>query len=295
MGDQPGEIASGAAARASAHQREAADPAVSAFVAASAGSGKTKLLTDRLLRLMLGGADPGRILCLTFTKAAAAEMALRLQARLGRWVGLQDAALDAELRALAMPANAATRATARRLFAAVLDLPGGMRISTIHAFCQSLLRRFPLEAGISPHFRLIEDQDEAEALDEAIEARLAGAADPADAAALALLAGFTNAAQFRALVQALLAARSALTALSGHALAGLAAGPEDAQGMAAFLRGELVQLWGREAADEVRILYGGSVTPDNIETFLAESDVDGALVGGASLDAGKFGRMYRRK
>ncbi len=76
---------------------------------------------------------------------------------------------------------------------------------------------------------------------------------------------------------------------------GLAAGPGDAQGMAAFLRGELVQLWGREAADEVRILYGGSVTPDNIETFLAEGDVDGALVGGASLDAGNFGRMYRRK
>ena len=233
MGDQPGQIATGAAARASAHQREAADPAVSAFVAASAGSGKTKLLTDRLLRLMLGGADPGRILCLTFTKAAAAEMALRLQDRLGRWVGLADPALDAELRALAMPVSAASRATARRLFAAVLDLPGGMRISTIHAFCQSLLRRFPLEAGISPHFRLIEDQDEAEALAEATEASLARAADPADEAALALLAGFTNAAQFRALVQALLAARSALTALSGHDLAALAAAQRRALGVTA--------------------------------------------------------------
>ena len=76
---------------------------------------------------------------------------------------------------------------------------------------------------------------------------------------------------------------------------GLAAGPEDAQGMAAFLRGELVQLWGREAAGEVRILYGGSVTPDNSEVFLGQPDVDGALVGGAALDAAKFGRMYRRK
>ncbi|MGC8476989.1 MAG: double-strand break repair helicase AddA [Acetobacteraceae bacterium] len=233
MGDQPGEIASGAAARASAHQREAADPAVSAFVAASAGSGKTKLLTDRLLRLMLNGADPARILCLTFTKAAAAEMALRLQDRLGRWVGLPDPALDQELRDLAMPASAATRATARRLFAEVLDLPGGMRISTIHAFCQSLLRRFPLEAGISPHFRLIEDQDEAEALAEATEASLARAGDAADAAALARLAGFTDAGRFRELVQALLGARPALAALDRQPLDALVAAQRRALGVKA--------------------------------------------------------------
>ena len=80
-----------ARARAEAEQRQASDPAVSAFVAASAGSGKTKLLTDRMLRLMLSGAEPSRIQCLTFTKAAAAEMALRLQHRLGRWVTLDDA------------------------------------------------------------------------------------------------------------------------------------------------------------------------------------------------------------
>ena len=145
-------------------QRIAADPRVSAFVAASAGSGKTKLLTDRLLRLMLGGADPARIQCLTFTKAAAAEMELRLQRRLGAWVTSDDAKLDAELRALEVPATADTRRRARALFATVLDLPGGMRIGTIHAFCQSLLRRFPLEAAISPHFRLMDDADAAVAL-----------------------------------------------------------------------------------------------------------------------------------
>ena len=148
----------------------ASDPAVSAFVAASAGSGKTKLLTDRLLRLMLAGATPERIQCLTFTKAAAAEMALRLQRILGRWVTLAAAELAAELRA---PARS-TRPTqalphARALFARVLDLPGGMRIGTIHAFCQSLLRRFPLEAALSPHFQLVDEYDADDALTEARE------------------------------------------------------------------------------------------------------------------------------
>ena len=108
--------------RAQAAQRVASDPAVSAFVAASAGSGKTKLLTDRLLRLMLAGAAPGRIQCLTYTKAAAAEMALRLQTMLGRWVTLEEAKLDAALRELDLVPDDALRAKARALFAEVLDL-----------------------------------------------------------------------------------------------------------------------------------------------------------------------------
>jgi ATP-dependent helicase/nuclease subunit A len=159
--------------RASDHQKAASDPAVSTFVAASAGSGKTKLLTDRLLRLMLAGVDPGRILCLTFTRNAAAEMALRLQDRLGRWVSLPDTELDHALADLSVPPTATSRRRARSLFAIVLDLPGGMRIDTIHAFCQSLLRRFPLEAGLSPHFRLIEARDASLGLREEQEAILA--------------------------------------------------------------------------------------------------------------------------
>jgi len=178
-----------ARAQANLSQRLAADPAVSAFVAASAGSGKTKLLTDRLLRLMLAGNDPARIQCLTFTKAAAAEMALRLQRTLGAWVALDDAALDERLRALEVVPNDATRRKARELFATVLDLPGGMRIGTIHAFCQSLLRRFPLEARLSPHFRLMDDPDAAVALAEAREAMLTGAFGRERRAALQLLAG----------------------------------------------------------------------------------------------------------
>ena len=161
--------------RANAEQRVASDPAVSAFVAASAGSGKTKLLTDRLLRLMLTGADPARIQCLTFTKAAAAEMALRLQRTLGEWVTLSDPALDAQLAERQLAPTAELRGQARALFARVLDLPGGMRIGTIHAFCQSLLRRFPLEAQLSPHFNLVDDIDAAAALREAREDMLAGA------------------------------------------------------------------------------------------------------------------------
>jgi ATP-dependent helicase/nuclease subunit A len=187
---------SDAAARADAAQRRAADPAVSAFVAASAGSGKTKLLTDRLLRLMLEGADPGRIQCLTYTKAAAAEMALRLQRRLGRWVTLPDAALDGELAALGVAASAPLRAQARALFARVLDVPGGMRIETIHAFCQSLLRRFPLEARLSPHFTLLEDRDADLAFAAAQETVLAGAHEVGRQADLAALAGLITLGEF---------------------------------------------------------------------------------------------------
>jgi ATP-dependent helicase/nuclease subunit A len=185
-----------ARARANAEQRRAADPAVSAFVEASAGSGKTKLLTDRLLRLMLSGVPPPRILCLTFTKAAAAEMAVRLQDTLGRWVTLDDAALDAALHNLDIVPADGVRARARALFADVLDMPGGMRIGTIHAFCQSLLRRFPLEAALSPHFSLMDDADAADAMKKAREDMLARAGGETMQRALETLAGLTSADQF---------------------------------------------------------------------------------------------------
>ncbi len=189
--------------RAEEEQGKASNPAVSAFVAASAGSGKTKLLTDRLLRLMLSGADPARIQCLTFTKAAAAEMAIRLHKVLGQWVTLDDAALDRELDRLGATYDPESRKKARALFAEVLDLPGGMRIGTIHAFCQSLLRRFPLEAQLSPHFRLIEDRDADEALRAAREHMLARAATPAQRAALDDLAGLATLDGFGRLVAGL--------------------------------------------------------------------------------------------
>ena len=150
-------------------QRAASDPHVSSFVAASAGSGKTKLLTDRLLRLMLAEADPARIVCLTYTRAGAAEMALRLRGRLGKWVAMNDGELRRELGEIDVEASPDMLIRARSLFATVLDLPGGLRIGTIHAFCQSLLARFPLEAGLSPRFALLEEADGRLAQSDALE------------------------------------------------------------------------------------------------------------------------------
>lgn len=155
--------------QANQQQLEASDPAVSSFVAASAGSGKTKLLTDRLLRLMLAGSAPEKILCLTYTKAAAAEMRIRLNRRLGEWVTMPQEALSKRLQDLKVTPDAKTLSRARQLFADVLDLPGGMKIETIHAFCQSLLRRFPLEAQLSPHFSIADDEKSAQRLREARE------------------------------------------------------------------------------------------------------------------------------
>ncbi len=198
--------------RANREQLAASDPAISAFVAASAGSGKTKLLTDRLLRLMLTGAPPERIQCLTFTKAAAAEMALRLQRTLGRWVTLPAEKIAEELSRLRVEPTEKTCQMARALFAKVLDLPGGMRIGTIHAFSQSLLRRFPLEAAISPHFELIDDRDADDALTEAREDMLADAGTSAMQKALRILAGLASADAFGGHVKTLQSDRRRLQA-----------------------------------------------------------------------------------
>ena len=161
--------------RAEQAQSRASDPAASAWVEASAGSGKTKLLTDRVLRLLLAGVEPGRILCLTFTKAAAAEMSTRLAKALGGWATAQDAELAKTLAGLTgrAPGPDELRA-ARALFVRVLEQPGGMRISTIHAFAQSLLRAFPLEAGLAPQFAVVEDQEARAMLAREREAVLAG-------------------------------------------------------------------------------------------------------------------------
>ncbi len=148
----------------------AADPARSVWVTANAGTGKTRVLTNRVLRLLLSGADPESVLCITFTKAAAAEMASRIEKQLADWAVAPDAAqLAADLEALTgEPPGQSVVDRARRLFAQVLDLPAGLSIMTIHGFCQSLLRRFPLEAGIAAHFELI---DERSATELQIEAR----------------------------------------------------------------------------------------------------------------------------
>lgn len=140
---------------ATQRQIRAADPAHSVWLSANAGSGKTKVLTDRVARLLLGGTEPQKILCLTYTKAAASEMQNRLLRRLGGWAMLGDRELRAELDRLGRlgPETGVSDdrlAQARRLFAQAIEAPGGLKIQTIHAFCGTLLRRFPLEAGV-PH------------------------------------------------------------------------------------------------------------------------------------------------
>jgi ATP-dependent helicase/nuclease subunit A len=157
-------------------QHAAADPACSVWVSASAGTGKTRVLANRMLRLLLAGNDPGQILCLTYTKAGAAEMASRVQDDLSRFAVLDDATLALELERLqGTPPLAADLGHARTLLARVLDLPAGLRIMTIHSLCQSLLHRFPIEAGITPHFELIEPRAAADLLRQASDRVLARA------------------------------------------------------------------------------------------------------------------------
>ena len=150
-------------------QAEAADPAVSAFVSANAGSGKTHVLAQRVIRLLLAGVDPAKILCLTFTKAAAANMANRVFGELSAWIALDDRALDERLRRLGVRRlEATTRAQARTLFAAALDTPGGLKVETIHAFCARMLQRFPFEARTPADFTVLDERGSADRLNRGI-------------------------------------------------------------------------------------------------------------------------------
>ncbi|KIN65763.1 ATP-dependent DNA nuclease [Sulfitobacter noctilucae] len=141
-------------------QIEAARPDASTWLAANAGSGKTRVLTDRVARLLLSGVEPQHILCLTYTKAAASEMQNRLFKRLGAWAMLEEAKLREAMQELGIEGRLddVQLRKARTLFALAIETPGGLKIQTIHSFCASLLRRFPLEAGVSPQFTEIEDR-----------------------------------------------------------------------------------------------------------------------------------------
>lgn len=161
---------------ADALQSRASDPQQSVWVAASAGSGKTKVLTDRVLRLLLPRADgspgtpPERILCLTFTKAGAAEMAVRINESLAAWAVEDEEKLHKNLgRLLGHDPKPAETEAARRLFARVIDSEGGLKILTIHSFCQSILGRFPIEAKLSPHFKLVDERKAGEIQKSALE------------------------------------------------------------------------------------------------------------------------------
>ena len=147
-------------------QRKASDPAASAWVAANAGSGKTHVLAQRVIRLLLRGTSPEKILCLTYTKAAAANMANRVFDTLAKWTPLSDDALDAEIHKIEGHRPDARRRThARRLFAQALDTPGGLKVQTIHAFCTRLLHQFPFEADVAARFEVLEERTQSELID----------------------------------------------------------------------------------------------------------------------------------
>lgn len=206
-------------------QAAAANPLKSVWVGASAGTGKTKVLIDRVLRLMLPRAQqdaksatrPERILCLTFTKTAAAEMSNRIYKRLARWAVMEEAKLAEDLSALiGAPADAVIVREARRLFARVLDTPGGLKIMTIHSFCQSVLKRFPVEAGLPPHFELMDEQSAIEYLLNCQRGMIAAArAQPESpvAEAFATLALYLNQEDMSGLMAQIMAKRSLLEAI----------------------------------------------------------------------------------
>jgi len=267
-------------------QLNAADPKASVWVSANAGTGKTHTLTSRVARLLLSGTKPEHILCLTFTRAAAAQMQTKLFARLGAWSTMAEQELaEALLHLEGRPLAADEIAQARRLFARALETPGGLKIQTIHAFCESLLGRFPLEAGISPHFTLADDRQSAELLAQARDKVLQHTIDAPDgplAKAAMQLAGVADEAAVEALLQEISGARHALHALvaRAHGVEGAIAamartlgvapgtGPDDVVADAlsqidlGALRGAIAALAGGSKTDKERA--------DLLKTFLAD-------------------------
>ena len=173
---EPGDLGQGYRRRAQGDRpraSRAADPTSSVWVNANAGTGKTHVLTMRVLRLLLAGTEPARILCLTYTKAAAAEMSKRVFDRLAGWVTATDEDLSEALsRLTGTNADNATLARARTLFTRAIETPGGLKVQTIHAFAERLLQRFPLEAGVPPGFKILDDVKKRELVARAINETL---------------------------------------------------------------------------------------------------------------------------
>ena len=179
-----------------ATQARASDPAASTFVSANAGSGKTHVLVQRVIRLLLDGVPPEKILCITFTKAAAANMAERVFSTLGHWVTLGDDALNDAIRqaGIAHP-TPKLRKSARQLFACALETPGGLKVQTIHALCTRLLQQFPFEANVPARFAVLDERDQNEMMERAnLSVLLEASRDPDSAAGRALNTAMANAA-----------------------------------------------------------------------------------------------------
>lgn len=195
-------------------QALASDPQNSAWVSANAGSGKTHVLTQRVIRLLLAGCRPAAILCLTYTKAAASEMSNRVFQRLAEWAVLSDEALEARIFEIeGERPDAFKLADARRLFAKALETPGGLKIQTIHAFCEALLHQFPLEANVAGHFSVLDDVSASALLAEARRSLLTATAvenDPRLAQAFALALDLGDETGLETLLADIVANRTAI-------------------------------------------------------------------------------------
>jgi ATP-dependent helicase/nuclease subunit A len=206
-GDIPPQVA--------ALQRAVANPDVSAWVAANAGSGKTHVLAQRVINLLLNNVEPEKILCITFTKAAAANMAKRVFDTLAAWTALDDAALDAAISARSdLTPDTARRALARRLFARALETPGGLKVQTIHAFCTQLLHQFPFEANVAARFSVLDEAEQTQLLERlTLDVLLDGARDPDGPLGRALAVATTAAADqtFRDVIRAAIGRRDAIS------------------------------------------------------------------------------------
>lgn len=222
-------------------QARAASPHASAWVSANAGTGKTHVLVQRVLRLLLAGTQPERILCLTFTKAAASEMANRLFRDLSKWTVLSDEDLVPLIsEVLKRDASAEDIVRARQLFALALETPGGLKVQTIHAFCERVLQRFPLEAGIAPHFTVLDEEQERTIRRQCIDQILSKAArDEASSLGKALQAviAYTGDQYFDDVLSETLNDKEGLEA--AQALAGADGSETDVLGLEKVLAGRL--------------------------------------------------------
>lgn len=281
-------------------QAAATAPNHSIWVGASAGTGKTYVLTARVLRLMLSGTPAERILCLTFTKAAAAEMSTRIYAQLGEWTGLADQALAASIWARANErADDDMLVRARGLFGEVLDLPGGLKVQTIHSFCQSLLGRFPAEANLSPRFQVMDERTTRELLEDALERVLAAAGEQGDkkiSAALSRIAVQVSEQGFSDLMAAVARERGhfrrLLKRLEGED--GVAAATLEALGLPAGCDDLSVQLSAEQALDGVGLAALAQALADGSPAEQARATAIGEFLA-AKEGAGRAGRFEAYK
>lgn len=254
-------------------QATASDPARSAWVSANAGSGKTHVLTQRVIRLLLAGCRPSAILCLTYTKAAASEMSNRVFERLAEWATLSDEALSDRVAAIeGKQPDLFKLAEARRLFARALETPGGLKIQTIHAFCEALLHQFPLEANVAGHFSVLDDRAAAVLLADARRTLLTATANEDDRAlaeAFATVLDIADDTGLEKLISDIVAARGPIRAFIDDA--------DKAGGVDAVLRRE-TGLAATETADTILAAFWplDGLSGTTLEAYLSAAETLGS-------------------